>query len=304
MSSHSISNALQEAEKLVEALKAFDGSAAQHFELLTQTERLRAEIEQPFDAVNRLLEELALTGALNLVIGIGALDKIPADGSSITAAALADAVGVEVSAITRSMRVLVNKSFAVETAPDEYAHNALSQVCRPNALGALFLLSMDLHKGWTSLPAYFKAHKAEDVYDLKKSPFAFAVGKEGLTYYEVLNEDVEQRNIWNKALQMSEKNMPVTGMFPFASMKEAVEREPERAFIVDIAGGNGQSLLAIQEECPAGFGGKMILQDLPIVINSLKPEEIPNIEPTVYDIFTPQPVKSAFIHPCPVQRAK
>jgi hypothetical protein len=292
MTDHKINEALREAEKLVEALKNFKGTKAEHLALLTQTEKIRAEIEEPFDSVNRLLEELALTGALYMLIGIGALDKLPSDGSSISAADLAAAVGVDVSAITRSMRVLVNKNFAVETKPDEYAHNAVSQVCRPDALGALFLLSMDLHKGWASLPEYFKAHKPEDLYDLKKSPFSFAVGKEGLTYYEVLGEDVTQRNIWNKAMQMAEKNMPITGMFPFASLKEQVEREPERAFIVDIAGGNGQSLLAIQEECPNGFGGKLILQDLPIVIDSLKPEEIPNIEPTVYDIFTPQPVKS------------
>jgi hypothetical protein len=301
MTDHKINDALREAEKLVEALKDFKGTKAEHLALLTKTEKIRTEIEEPFDTVNRLLEELAVTGALYMLICIGALEKLPSDGSSISAANLAAAVGVDVSAITRSMRVLANKSFAVETVPDEYAHNALSRVCRPDALGALFLLSMDLHKGWASLPEYFKAHKPEDLYDIKKSPFSFAVGQEGLTYYEVLGLDVEQRNVWNKAMQVAEKNLPILGMFPFSSLKEQVEKEPERAFIVDIAGGRGQALLAIQEECPNGFGGKLILQDLPIVIDSLKPEEIPNIEPTVHDIFTPQPVKSKYL-PSPLSR--
>jgi hypothetical protein len=86
--------------------------------------------------------------------------------------------------------------------------------------------------------------------------------------------------------------MPVLGMFPFASLEDQVKKEPERPFVVDIAGGRGQALLAIQTECPEAFGGKLILQDLPIVINSLKPKEVNGIEPTVYDIFTPQPVNS------------
>jgi len=54
---------------------------------------------------------------------------------------------------------------------------------------------MDTQKAWIELPEYFKKHQPEELYDLKKSPFAFAFGKEGLTYYEVLNEDVEKRNI-------------------------------------------------------------------------------------------------------------
>ncbi|OBT79870.1 hypothetical protein VF21_01571 [Pseudogymnoascus sp. 05NY08] len=293
---HKINSALVEAEKLVEQLKNYKGTTNEHLALLTQNEKIRTQLEEPFDSVNRLLEELALTGALYMAVEVGILDKLPTDGSSVSAASLAEAANVDISAITRCMRVLANKSFVVETAADEYAHNALSHVCRPDGLGALFLLSMDLHKGWAALPEYFKTHAPEDLYDLKKSPIAYSVGKEGLSYYEVLNLDVTTRNIWNKAMQVADKAMPILGMFPFADLKEQVEREPERAFVVDMAGGRGQALLAIQEECPGGFGGKLILQDLPIVIDSLTPEEIPNIEPTVHDIFTPQPVKNAHVY--------
>jgi hypothetical protein len=81
-------------------------------------------------------------------------------------------------------------------------------------------------------------------------------------------------------------------MFPWESLKAQVEKEPERAFVVDVAGGRGQALLKLQEAIPGAYGGKLILQDLPIVIDTLKPEDIPNIEPMAYDMFTPQPVKS------------
>lgn len=293
---HKINSALREAKKLVSALEGFKGTAAEHLALLTQTEKVRAEIEEPYDFAARLLEELTLTGALYTLSRLGVLDKIPTDGSSISAAALAAATNVDASAITRSMRVLLVKGIAFETAPDEYTHNTLSKAClAKESDGALFLLSMDLSKSFVALPEYFKSHNPEDLYDIKKSPFSFSVGKEGMSYYEVLNLDVDQRDIWNRALQQAEKNMPVLGMFPFASLEEQVKKEPERPFIVDIAGGRGQALLAIQTECPGAFGGKLILQDLPIVIDSLKPEEVNGIEPTVYDIFTPQPVKSKFI---------
>lgn len=292
MASSDVSAAIAATEKLLESLKAYDGTPSSHITLLNQTDRVRAELEQPYDVITRFYEHLTVAGALNMLLRIGALHKLPTDGTSIKAVDLAAAVNIDVTAIHRAMRVILVQGIATETGPDEYTHNQLSLALLPENAGSFFLLCMDLSKAMGMLPDYFKTHAPQDIYDLTKSPFVYSVGKEGRSYYEVLNDDVEQRNLWNVALQSAEKNMPVRGMFPFESLKEQVEKEPERAFVVDIGGGRGQALLAIQEDCPNGFGGKLILQDLPIVIESLKPEEIPNIEATVHDLFTPQLVKS------------
>ncbi|RDW66778.1 hypothetical protein BP5796_09527 [Coleophoma crateriformis] len=296
MPDQGISKALEEAEKLVAALKASDGSPSDHLALLKQTDKVRTELEQPYDLVTRLLENMSVSAALYTLIGTGALQKLPDDGESISAADLGEAVKVDQSAIARPMRLIAANGITVETAPDQYGHNMLSRILQPSALGGFFLVCMDFMKTWVQLPEYFKTHTPEDLYDLKKSPFAWASGYEGLTYYDALNLDVEKRNIWNATLQQMEKNMPILGMFPFASLQEQVEKEPERPFIVDIGGGRGQAMLAIQTECPGAFGGKLILQDLPIVINSLRPEDIPGIEATIHDIFTPQPVKNAHVY--------
>jgi hypothetical protein len=76
---------------------------------------------------------------------------------------------------------------------------------------------------FSALPDYFKTHKPEDLHDLRKSSFVLSIGKEGKTYYEALDEDVEMRPIWNACLQAADKNMPISGMFPWASLKEQVE---------------------------------------------------------------------------------
>ena len=127
MANRKINNALEEAEKLVVGLKAFKGTTAEHLGFLNQTEKVCTEIKEPFDFVARLLEELALTGALYSMSRIGVQDKIATNGSSISAEALATAVNVEISAISRLMRVLLVKGIATETAPDEYTHNTLSE---------------------------------------------------------------------------------------------------------------------------------------------------------------------------------
>ncbi|KAL5351407.1 hypothetical protein ACLOAV_003266 [Pseudogymnoascus australis] len=288
MSSTDVSAAIAATEKLLASLKAYDGTSSSHITLLNQADKVRSELEQPFDVVTRMFENLTVCGALNVLLRIGAMQKLPSDGTSIKALDLAAAVNVDVTAIHRTMRVILVQGIASETGPDEYTHNQLSLSLMPEAAGAFFLLCMDLSKAMGALPEYFKTHAPEDVYDLTKSPFAFSVGKEGRSYYDVLNDDVDQRNIWNAALQMAEKSFPVRGMFPFESLKEQVEKEPERAFVVDIGGGRGG--------LPWRVRGKLILQDLPIVIESLKPEEIPNIDATVHDLFTPQPVKNAHVY--------
>lgn len=98
-----------------------------------------------------------------------------------------------------------------------------------------------------------------------------------------------------------EASLPNLGMFPFTSLKEEVEAEPERAFVVDIGGGRGQSLLLIQKETGSngfGAGSKMILQDRPQVLDTIPRELLPGIEKMSYDFYTEQPVKS--IPPLPL----
>jgi hypothetical protein len=286
------SAALRAAEELVDALKSQPGaSQAQHLVLLERVDKVRALLETPYDVIERQQEVLCTAGTMYTLIMTGAIKKIPDEGT-ITAEKLAAEMDIDVSAIQRLMRVAVVAGFFTETAPDTYAHNTLSQAYQLHAQGPFLVLCMDFMKMFLALPDYFKTHTAQDLYDLKKSPFCFSIGKEGKTYYEAIDEEPEHRKIWNACLQVIEKNMPISGMFPWESIKEQVEKEPERPFFVDVAGGRGQALLKLQEEIPGAFGGKLILQDLPIVIDTLTPEELPNIEAMAYDIFTPQPVKS------------
>lgn len=294
--SSDIAAALAQAKALVASLESYDGSEAQHLSLLKQTDRLRTTIEEPYDIIARWLENLSAASSTYVLLRLGALQKLPTEGS-VSAASLAEAANVDVSVIARTMRICVANGIGLEVAPGEYRANALAQAFLPMGLGASTCVIVEFTKTWASLPAYAKVHVPSDLYDLRKSPFAFMAGHEGKTYYEVISLDPEERNLWNHMLQNMEKGFPIVDMFPFPSLREKAEAEPERPVIVDVGGGRGQALRAIMEHCGGKFGGKWILQDLPIVIESLKEDEHPDIEPMAYDIFTPQPVKSKFEPP-------
>ena len=135
-------------------------------------------------------------------------------------------------------------------------------------------------------------HTKEDIYDNKKSPYAWAHGLEGKTYYEAIASDPERNEMFGKAMSQFEEMVPTLGMYPFSSLREQVESEPERPFIVDVGGSHGAVLMSIQEEAPAGFGASIILQDRPPVIEEISQQSIPHITKMAHDFMTPQPVKS------------
>lgn len=295
MDQDTINRALEEARALVAGLEAYDGTVDQHHALMKQTDKIRSAMEGPYDAGTRWLESMSCAAAVNLLVRTDAFDKFPTEGS-ISAEALASACKVDASAITRAMRILVANGIFKETGKDEYAHTPLSPAFHPTILGGFVGVCADIMNAWLAIPAYFKSHEPTELYDTTKTPFAFAAGQEGKTYYEVLDLDPKQRDLWNRTLQNMASNFPILGMFPFEGLGEQVRNAPDRPFIVDVGGGRGQALLTIQKHVGGSFGGKLILEDLPSVIDTLTPDDIPGIEPRAYNIFNEQqPVKGMFL---------
>lgn len=296
-----VSKALEEAKKLVASLEAYADNPASHQGVMKQVDKVRIELQEPMNVITGLFESLSLGGAFHTILGIRAYHAMPEDGSPITAEELAKITNVATTVIHRIYRVCITHGLFIETEPDTYAHNDFSRALNPLGLGSFFMITLEFTRAWIHLPEYLKSHEPDDVFDLLKSPAVYSVQKEhlGKTYYQLLDEDPdpERRAVWDANMYMVDQLMPVTGMFPFASLEEQVKKEPERPYLVDIGAGRGQSCFAIQKDINGAFDGKFILQDLPSVIKSLKQEDYPGIELMAYDAFTPQPVKSMYMAP-------
>ncbi|KAF5659564.1 O-methyltransferase B [Fusarium heterosporum] len=292
--------ALAEAKKLVAQLESYDDNPTAHQNILKQTELVRESIQTPMDKLTHMMEQMSAGGAFHTILGIRAYHAMPEDGSPITAEELARITNVATTVIQRIYRVAVGHGIFVETASDVYAHNDLSRILNPRGLGSFFMIILEFGRAFIHLPDYLKSHKPDDVFDLTKSPAVYSIGKEhlGKSYYEIIDSDPdpERRELWNANMVAVDELMPVNGMFPFPSLKEEVEQDPERPFLVDIGAGRGQSCIAIRKDIGDAFDAKYILQDLPGVIETMDPEEYPNFELMTYDAFTPQPVKNARIY--------
>lgn len=150
---------------------------------------------------------------------------------------------------------------------------------------------------WWKVSDYLKTHSVQEAQDATKVPFVWALGKEGMTYYEAIEEDPVVSDAWHKGMIMIETTQPIGGMFPFSTMKAAVEAEPQRAFVVDVGGGRGNALVSIMKECGGSYGAKMVLQDMAKVLDGEDPVKVDGVENMAHDFYDPQPVKSKFPRP-------
>jgi hypothetical protein len=76
-------------------------------------------------------------------------------------------------------------------------------------------------------------------------------------------------------------------VLPFDDIVASGSNE-DTVIFVDVGSALGHQSIALRERYP-NLPGRVIIQDMPQVINMVQPRH--GIEPQVYDFFTPQPVK-------------
>ena len=124
----------------------------------------------------------------------------------------------------------------------------------------------------------------------QKSPFE-STFKMGLFEYMAKNED--QRRYFDDYMAVRRKGLSSWfEVFPMASqlVPGFNNGDPEAVLLVDIGGNWGHELQGFHEAHPDA-PGRLILQDLPVMIEKFGGKSPPGIEIMTYDFFTPQPVK-------------
>lgn len=93
---------------------------------------------------------------------------------------------------------------------------------------------------------------------------------------------------------LSTGSLAVTA-FPFGDELGKLGIRDDEIAIVDIAGGQGHIMMDVRERYP-GLKGRVIVQDLPAVLDTVPGGPPKGIEFMPYNLFTPQPVRNAHIY--------
>ena len=192
------------------------------------------------------------------------------------------------------MRALTSAHLFNETSPSHYTQNAFSSVFLIPANRDMFKQMYDfLGLGVYTMPQYLESIQYQNPTDYDNGAFQYG-HRTKLGLFEYMKEDPERVKVFNSGMQslatIGDARNSV-GPFSFDKNLGGEDVSALDIMIVDVGGGRGQALKAIMETFPK-LKGRMILQDVPDVIEDAKADDLPSsIEPMAASFFERQPVK-------------
>ncbi|TGO27260.1 hypothetical protein BPAE_0045g00590 [Botrytis paeoniae] len=307
-----IASMREQLSKVSEAIDAYESVATQnlakkdiqskgeisqkHVELFMETDRLVRKVRGPVDMVFSNFENSVHSGTLRAVLEMGVFDALPTDGSSSSATALAEKLGVEKELLIRFMRVLTAVGPFAETGEEEYAHTPYSMVYMAPELRGIFKLMFDEYNlANARMYEFFRENGFKSPEDHLLNPYCFAHQTGEKNMWEHIGAFPERFQNMNLAMiaQTVATNWTV-GIFPFKDELKEIESNDETVLVVDIGGGSGHVTKQIMEFVK-GIPGKVVLQERDELIDAIG-HTIPEVTTMKYDFFTPQPIKGAPIY--------
>jgi hypothetical protein len=137
---------------------------------------------------------------------------------------------------------------------------------------------------------YFEANGYQNPGDAYDGPFQFAMGTKD-HYFVWLNKHPADQQAFNSVMTMG-RSFRSEEWFEFFPVQEKLHASPERTTLIDIGGGLGHDITEFKKKFPE-LPGKLVVQDLPQVIDDIS-EPLPDgVEAVKHDMFKPQPIKGA-----------
>ncbi|KAI0544971.1 S-adenosyl-L-methionine-dependent methyltransferase [Xylaria curta] len=261
-------------------------------QMLDTAMKVTAMLEAPLDTVWRMIMSPHAPAALMTLIKAGVVQEIAKSDSSISADQLASVSGADKLLIVRLLRPLNALGFVNETKQEEYAPTPITKILVDRALlgGYQFMFSAAT-RSLANLPFY-----------LEKTHFKHVEGAPG-PFQDAHNT---QDNMFPWLIKdppmMGNFNAFMTGQradrkqwFDFFDVDDILlngaKVDSDATLLVDIGGGEGVDIAEFHKRYPDA-PGKLILQDLPPVIDTIQ-DLTPKVERQKYDFFEEQPIKGA-----------
>ncbi|KAJ6093570.1 hypothetical protein N7486_008859 [Penicillium sp. IBT 16267x] len=271
-----------------------------HSRILAATRKLLTSLETPESQVLHLAKAPVAHGVLRAALRIQLFERF--DEGAPTATDLARRCGIDVALLGRQsvrlMRTLAAVGIFTEPSPGLYAHTLQSETLRQAQYRAVIQGMGETATLMTALPDFLQAHKWQDPVNAQPTLFGFA-HRTDQTMFEWLESQPEQRAIF-AAFQSSTAALAVCQLQPFLhslltatspSSSDDISDRPRAVTLVDVGGGRGAVLRQVCHELDPPPRGRIVLQDLPKVLEGVEGGE--RVEVMPYNFLDPQPVHGA-----------
>ncbi|KAL4789342.1 S-adenosyl-L-methionine-dependent methyltransferase [Aspergillus venezuelensis] len=155
--------------------------------------------------------------------------------------------------------------------------------------------------------SYLSSNGYKNPEDASNAPFQLAYNTQS-HYFDWLRQNPDAQGAFNSVMTQTQQYRGAD-WFDIYPVEERLRISPDRVLLVDIGGGVGHDILAFRRRFPK-LSGKLVLQDLPQVIDSLdhyygdrNPFEVSGaaaeaggITPIAHNMFEPQPITGARVY--------
>ncbi|KAI0816531.1 S-adenosyl-L-methionine-dependent methyltransferase [Xylaria sp. FL0064] len=261
-------------------------------QLLGTAMRATAMLEAPLDTVWRMIVSPHAPAALMTLIKAGVIQEIAKSDSPITAEHLSKTSGADKLLIVRLLRPLSALGVVKETRQEEYARTPITKILVDRSmLGGYQFMFSAATRSLANLPFY-----------LEKTRFKHVSGAPGP--FQDAHRTSDNMFPWliSDPAMMSNFNAFMAGQradrkqwFDFFDVDNFLlkdtKNDPDAVLLIDIGGGEGYDIAEFHRRFP-NAPGRLILQDLPLVINSIQ-DLTPKVERQQHGFVQPQPIKGA-----------
>ncbi|KAF2714859.1 S-adenosyl-L-methionine-dependent methyltransferase [Pleomassaria siparia CBS 279.74] len=268
--------------------------------LLESARSLVASLESPLEVIARMnWLEPTRWAVTQVALDLHLFEALSADdGSPKTSDALANETGCDERLMSRLLKHLNSAGFVIETGANEYSANEITKALAKRipaddngdtdetSYGTLPLTM-------ARLPEFLKLTGYQNPTDKDKSAFKFAFGTDQ-HYFEYINQPGNEGMSDSFQAHMEFKTLGKK-WFQSVDVEEVFDHPTDatQTLMVDIGGSIGHDIIDFHAAFP-NVPGKLVLQDLPTVIDTISPTSLPeNIRAQAHDFFNPQPVQSA-----------
>ncbi|KIX95069.1 uncharacterized protein Z520_09379 [Fonsecaea multimorphosa CBS 102226] len=239
--------------------------------------------------------------SIRTLMGLGVFEKIPVDGS-ISLAELSKVTGVQDSLLERQLRLLVGTKFLEQTPDYDYVHTKFSRayIQVPGPGNFFQFINDECLSTMVHFHKYVKERAAQDGKPVQepddplRNPYTHRHGMDGHPVWEIMAQFPDRLRAFQLGFMSQEDSVPIIGFYDFSALYDP-EHDGDRATLVDVGGGQGQSIIQILQAFPSLRPDRMVLQDLPEPIAQGKDSKLlpDGVTAMVHDFWTPQPVKGA-----------
>ncbi|KAJ5513696.1 Winged helix-turn-helix transcription repressor DNA-binding [Penicillium fimorum] len=264
--------------------------------LLEATRSLTYALETPREAIIRhCWSETTSYAALETAVDINLFSALGTDDKPKTVAELAKTTSVDPILLGRLMKHLAAMGTITETGYNEYCPTGFSKVLTVERYSDAFpLMTRRFAKGIMALPAFLKKNNYQNPTSPTDTAFQMGYETDVGFFGHVQQEPITAKQFNNHMSVYAQGRVRWMdpGFYPVQEqLIDGVTLGEDDVLLVDVGGSFGHDLSDFRQKWP-GAPGRLVLQDLPEVVASVK-DLHPSIEVTSHDFFTKQPVKGA-----------